>query len=100
MDLDCKTCGKKFKCPSNLSRHGRIHKALRVKCDCGLSFSRKDNLRRHQFMSLTCRALENAADNPKEFSTQTPALVPGDSSQNEDKIERSSDEVIVKRKHK
>ena len=62
MDLVCKTCGKSFKCHANLSRHGRIHKDLRVVCRCGLSFSRRDNLNRHQIMSLTCKALENVDD--------------------------------------
>ena len=62
MEFICKTCSKSFKFQSCLSRHGRIHKALRVMCACGLSFSRRDSLKRHQFMSPTCRALEQACE--------------------------------------
>jgi len=60
MEFICKTCCKSFKFQGSLSRHGRIHKALRVMCDCGLSFSRRDSLNRHQLMSQSCRALEQA----------------------------------------
>ena len=62
MEFICKTCSKSFKFQSCLSRHGRIHKALRVMCACGLSFSRRDSLKRHQFMSRSCRALEQACE--------------------------------------
>ena len=58
MEHVCKTCGKSFKHDSSLSRHVRIHKALRIVCGCGLSFSRRDNLNRHQLTSSSCRALE------------------------------------------
>ena len=60
MEFICKTCSKSFKFQSSLSRHGRIHKALRAMCDCGLSFSRRDSLNRHQLMSQSCRVLEQA----------------------------------------
>jgi len=62
MDLVCKICAKAFKFQSGLSRHGRTHKQLALKCDCGLVFSRQDNLKRHQFMSPTCRTLEKAEE--------------------------------------
>ena len=62
MDLVCKICAKAFKFQSGLSRHGRTHKQLALKCDCGLVFSRQDNLKRHQFMSPTCRTLETAEE--------------------------------------
>jgi Zinc finger, C2H2 type len=55
MEFICKTCNKSFKYQSNLSRHGRIHKSLRVTCDCGLSFSRSDSLLTHQATSSTCK---------------------------------------------
>ena len=59
-DLVCKVCAKAFKFQSGLSRHARTHNKLTVNCDCGLVFSRKDNLKRHQLMSTSCRALEFA----------------------------------------
>jgi Zinc finger, C2H2 type len=62
MDLICKICNKVFKGQSSLSRHGRIHKGLKETCACGLSFSRRDSLKRHQIMSKTCKALEQASD--------------------------------------
>jgi Zinc finger, C2H2 type len=58
----CKTCSKVFKFQSGLSRHNGIHKAFRVFCDCGVSFSRKDNLKVHQFTSSSCRALEHGCN--------------------------------------
>src|SRR3977135_731115 len=60
MEFICKTCSKSFKFQSGLSRHGRIHKALRVMCDCGLSFSRQDSLKRHQLMPQSCRSFKQA----------------------------------------
>src|SRR5258708_29774827 len=68
MDLVCKTCGKTFKFQSSLSRHGRTHRQVMVQCACGLSFSRRDNLRRHQFMSRTCKALD---ENPSNANAVT-----------------------------
>ena len=79
MDLICKTCSKKFKFQSSLSRHERIHRQLMVQCSCGVSFSRGDNLKRHQFTSKNCRANENAVE-----SSFTPAR------KNEDKTESDS----------
>lgn len=58
MEFICKVCAKTFKFQSGLSRHGRIHKGLRVECACGRSFSRQDSLSRHQLMSSACRTLE------------------------------------------
>jgi len=58
MDFICKTCDKHFSLQSNLSRHCRTHKQLVVNCICGKSFYRSDNLKRHQLLSRTCRALE------------------------------------------
>src|SRR5271167_2558142 len=60
MDRACKICGKKFSFQSSLSRHGRSHKQVRVQCPCGIWFSRKDNLKRHQFTSQKCKALEES----------------------------------------
>ena len=74
MDFICKTCGKSYKFQSSLSRHGRIHKALRVVCNCGISFSRQDSLRRHQFLSIACRALENAEENVHNTLPATPTI--------------------------
>src|SRR5438477_10910568 len=74
MEHVCKICGKSFKHGSSLSRHGRIHKALRIVCGCGLSYSRRDNLRRHQFLSITCRALENAEENVPSTQAVTPTI--------------------------
>jgi hypothetical protein len=59
MAIVCKTYSKVFKFKSGLTRHNGIHKAIRVFCDCGLSFSRKDNIKVHQLTSATCRALEH-----------------------------------------
>ena len=96
MEFICKTCSKSFKFQSSLKRHGRIHNAFSVKCDCGLSFSRRDSLRRHQFMSQTCGALENAT--PPNASTQiVPA--PYRPAQIQDDVESSDssgDEPVVK----
>ena len=47
-NLICKTCDKQFKFQSSLSRHGRVHKHLRLVCDCGISFARRDSLKRHE----------------------------------------------------
>ena len=58
MDLICKICAKKFKFQSGLSRHVRTHRHVTVQCRCGVSFSRWDNMKRHQIMSLTCGALD------------------------------------------
>ena len=64
MDLICKDCAKVFKFQSGLSRHLRTHIQLKIKCECGREFSRRDNLCRHQLMSTSCRALESASTSP------------------------------------
>src|SRR5438477_9187322 len=93
MDFIYKTCGKSYKFQSSLSRHGRIHKALRVVCNCGISFSRQDSLRRHQFLSITCRALENAEENVHNTLQATPTI------QNENLTDEqhseTSDDIII-----
>src|SRR5271156_29768 len=59
-NFNCNTCGKKFTLQSNLSRHKRIHKLFRSVCNCGLSFSRRDGLVRHQLLSKNCKAFKQS----------------------------------------
>ena len=68
MEFICKTCSKSFNSRSTLSRHVRIHKSLRVTCECGLSFSRRDNLNRHQESSSTCKINETEQATPSDDS--------------------------------
>src|SRR6266853_6359182 len=49
----CNICDKTFKFPSGLSRHRNIHEEdYKVKCECGSTFSRSDNLKRHQLKCI------------------------------------------------
>src|SRR5271156_2038585 len=78
--MECNICLKTFTLRSNLSRHRRIHKQVKVQCPCGRSFSRRDNLKRHHFLSQTCRALEESfdidhVDNRNTFKTEANTLV-------------------------
>src|SRR5258708_5683115 len=73
MNLNYKICGKSFKFQRGLWRHVQIHKEFSIKCDCGLSFSRRDSLKRHQESSSTCKIFatehvlsSNASVNPLE----------------------------------
>ena len=47
---ECETCGKVFQHASSLSRHRQTHrKSLTFVCyECGLQFTRKDSLQKHQ----------------------------------------------------
>src|SRR5271156_1521576 len=88
--MECNTCGKTFSLLSNRSRHGRAHKQTKVQCPCGRSFSRRDNLKRHQFLSATCRALEDAATQTVDDSPQSDHVLSVD---NEDKPVKHIDDV-------
>src|SRR5271156_6333597 len=110
MDFICKICGNKYTDRSNLSRHGRTHRQARVECTCGQSFSRGDNLKRHQFMSKTCRALEDAAEETlvAEPSSKPSAIITSenidldkvsDSSQNEESQNDDPQTVVKKLRH-
>jgi Zinc finger, C2H2 type len=78
MEFICKTCNKSFKSRSSLSRHGRIHKSLRVMCECGLSFSRRDCLNRHQESSSTCKihSVEQATPQDNSETDSEPSKSP------------------------
>jgi hypothetical protein len=65
MNFVCKTCCKLFTSYRSLWRHGHIHKERKVKCECGLLFSRHDNLQRHRLMSGNCKADEIVNSAPK-----------------------------------
>jgi KilA-N domain/Zinc finger, C2H2 type len=67
MCLDCKICGKLFKFQSSLSRHGRTHKGLKVECECGAMFSRRENLKRHQ-----CKCCNNTIQVPITQNSSIP----------------------------
>jgi Zinc finger, C2H2 type len=70
MDFICKTCNKSFNTRTSLWRHGQIHKEVRIKCPCGLTFSRRDSLNRHQLMLCTpCNQTHTTP--PKDTSVQT-----------------------------
>src|SRR5271156_533394 len=110
MDFICKICGNQYTDRSNLSRHGRTHRQARVECTCGQSFSRGDNLKRHQFMSKTCRALEDAAEETlvAEPSSKPSAIITSknidldkvsDSSQNEESQNDDPHTVVKKLRH-
>src|SRR5271156_6146137 len=78
--MECKICGKTFTVQRYLSKHRRTHDQTKVQCPCGRSFSRRDNLKRHQFLSQTCRALEESfdidhVDNRNTFKTEANTLV-------------------------
>src|SRR5271156_3986549 len=78
--MECKICGKTFTVQRYLSKHRRTHDQTKVQCPCGRSFSRRDNLKRHQFLSQTCRALEGSfdidhVDNRNTFKTEANTLV-------------------------
>ncbi|KAF6802950.1 regulatory protein amda-related protein, partial [Colletotrichum sojae] len=50
----CSFCNRGFRKPEHLQRHTRIHtKEKPFSCDCGLSFSRKDLLKRHKRLHHT-----------------------------------------------
>src|ERR1700727_1558664 len=70
MDFICKTCNKSFNTRTSLWRHGQIHKEVRIKCHCGLTFSRRDSLNRHQLMLCTARNQTHTTP-PKDTSVQT-----------------------------
>ena len=49
----CRICGKKFKDPSEVKLHERIHSDLGpITCRCGKSFETRDNLWKHQQRGL------------------------------------------------
>src|SRR5271156_4608027 len=110
MDFICKICSNKYSHQSSLSRHGRTHRCAKIQCECGRSFSRGDNLKQHQFLSKTCRALEDAAEetlvaesssNPRIIITSENIDLDkvSDSSQNEESQNDDPHTVVKKLRH-
>jgi len=70
MALTCKICDKSFKFQSSYSRHGRIHKALKLTCDCGRTFARRDGLKRHQLIFKCYSTYNQEFNNLKSDNSQ------------------------------
>ena len=109
MDLVCKVCNLTFTRQSNLSRHARVHKELKIKCDCGLAFLRSDNLKRHQLKNCTAFEEESklVVSNepitiPKSIKNSTDDSISqssGGNSVQSDSSEDSEPPPRLKRKH-
>src|SRR3977135_2854345 len=74
MEFTCKTCSRVFKFQSGLSRHTKTHKPPGIKSFCGLLFSRRDNLQRHQMSSKTCTPLLDNGDNVEQGTPEPTAI--------------------------
>src|SRR5271156_341801 len=110
MDFICKICSNKYSHQSSLSRHGRTHRHAKIQCGCGRSFSRGDNLKQHQFLSKTCRSLEDAAEETlvAESSSKPSTIITSenidldkvsDLSQNEESQNDDPHTVVKKLRH-
>jgi hypothetical protein len=94
MAFICKICEKSYKYQSGVSRHGRTHRQSIIHCSCGLPFTRRDNLKRHQRFLNCCPP--SPLDNIISQNVVVPTKGCSEECSSSKSVIDESDDVVVK----